>query len=115
MTPKEKAKDYRLKRYYGITLQDYDNLRAEQDNACYICQRPETDFTRPLVVDHCHSTGRVRGLLCNWCNRGLSYFRDDATALARASCHVLRDHGFIVPLEYLKGVKKKRRRKKKNG
>lgn len=68
-------------RRYGLTVDDYDRLLAEQGGACAICgvDRPEirrkTD--RHFHVDHCHETGVVRGLLCNRCNRGLGMLGDD--------------------------------------
>lgn len=113
LSKKDKARDYRLRRYYGISLEDYDRIRADQGMACYICLRSEHTFRNSLSVDHCHTTGRVRGLLCPWCNRGLKYFRDDPASLRRAAEHCERDHGFFVPEQFLKGVKKKRRKKKK--
>jgi len=114
MNKKDKARDYRLRRYYGISLEDYNDLRVSQGNKCFICHRPEGAFKTSLSVDHCHTTGKVRGLLCPWCNRGLRYFRDSPEALRRAAEHCERDNGFIVPKEFLKG-QKKRRKKKKSG
>lgn len=114
MTVKEKRRDAYLKRYYGITLAQYNLLLRRQLNRCYICRKEAGRFRSSLAVDHCHATGTVRGLLCPWCNRGLRYYFDNPEYLRRAAKHVTRDPlGAIVPQQYLKGRPKKRRRKKK--
>lgn len=73
----------RLKREYGITQQDYDEILRAQGGRCAICRQ---EPTRPygLVVDHCHATNVVRALLCDKCNTGLGAFRDDPSLLAKA-------------------------------
>jgi hypothetical protein len=67
-------------RRYGLSLQDYRAMLARQDAACAICRRSD----RPLCVDHCHATGKVRGFLCRECNLGLGYYNDDP-GLTRAA------------------------------
>jgi len=115
LTPTEKRRDTYLRKYYGITLAQYNKLASSQQGRCYICQREQQNFKRNLSVDHCHVRGTVRGLLCPWCNRGLKYFRDDPDWLKRAAKHVQRDPlGARVPDKYLKGQPKKRKRKKNN-
>lgn len=57
----------RLRRY-GLTVQQHEQMLIEQNNVCKICKNPPKG-TRPLVVDHCHKTNKVRGLLCYGCNR----------------------------------------------
>ena len=61
-----------LKMRYGIDRETYDNLYREQDGKCAICLEPETRMLRGRVsrlsVDHCHKTGKIRGLLCSRCN-----------------------------------------------
>ena len=75
----ERRRAYHLKKMYGITPEDYDHLLLEQKGRCGIC-RADVD----LVVDHDHTTGRVRGLLCRRCNRTLGQFEDDRELLRRA-------------------------------
>lgn len=69
---------------YGITAEQYASLLRYQGGKCFICQRA-TGKRRRLSVDHDHKTGRVRGLLCNPCNRDvLGHLRDSVAALERA-------------------------------
>lgn len=69
-------------RNYGITLDHYNELLARQGGACAICH--ENKDVRNLAVDHCHETGKVRGILCQRCNRALGLLRDD-TSLMRSA------------------------------
>lgn len=71
--------DY-LKRY-AITLTEYNEMLAAQGGVCAICS--STCYHR-LSIDHCHATGRIRGLLCQKCNRGLGLFGDRPETLAKA-------------------------------
>lgn len=77
------AKEYELIKNYGITLADLKVLEQKQNNLCAICDEP-----KPLHVDHCHKTGKVRGLLCNNCNNGLGRFKDNASRLRRAADYI---------------------------
>lgn len=78
-----------LKRNYGVTLSWYKEKHQEQGGRCAICNGegfimdPSRHRTK-LVVDHCHDTGRVRGLLCHNCNRALGLFKDSETSLLSA-------------------------------
>lgn len=81
---------------YGITGADYKALLAEQDRRCRICGAEHHDGVRdgmdsPLVVDHCHETGEVRGLLCPKCNMAIGLLGDDV-ATAQAAADYLRSH-----------------------
>lgn len=69
---------------YGITLEDYNKIFAEQHGCCKICNIHQTELTRKLFVDHCHITGKVRGLLCFSCNTGLGMFKDKLELLKKA-------------------------------
>lgn len=83
----------RLKREFGITADDYDSMLESQEYVCKICRKPETR-TAPssgvarLCVDHCHTTGKVRGLLCHGCNTGIGSLRDDIDILMEAIAYL---------------------------
>lgn len=79
------AKQYRLKYRHGITLEQYEAMLTAQDHKCAICLRyPEDNLKNPWHVDHDHSTGKVRGILCHSCNTALGNFKDDVHLLMRA-------------------------------
>src|ERR1035441_6414502 len=64
-----------LKRKYGITAEDYDAMFLRQNGQCASCQEPQEKFKRRFHVDHNHSTGNIRGLLCLYCNHLAGFFR----------------------------------------
>lgn len=66
-----------LRESYGISLADYDAMKESQQNCCAICGIESSKLPKILCVDHDHKTGKVRGLLCDSCNRGLGYFKDN--------------------------------------
>lgn len=72
----EQARDSRLRRTYGITLDDYDEMLMAQGSGCAICGKAPDKNGRRLCVDHNHNTGRVRGLLCDGCNKALGNLQD---------------------------------------
>jgi hypothetical protein len=110
MTPedkKEKARWYHIKRTYGISQAEYEEMLEEQNYCCAICQRHESEFTKRLSVDHDHATLEIRGLLCDFCNsRFLG--RHSNPILFRAAADYLEKNrrGWLVP-------KKKRNRKRR--
>jgi NAD(P)H-flavin reductase len=83
-------RDRKWNERYGITPERYDEMVRSQNNQCAICGNVETakhnrsNKIQKLAVDHCHSTGKVRGLLCQDCNRGLGKFHDDVVRLESA-------------------------------
>lgn len=92
----EISKNSRLKRAYGITLNEYRDMFSKQNGLCFICGNPEErglrrDDSLNLAVDHNHTTGKVRKLLCNNCNRGLGAFRDNIAVMERAIQYI-KDH-----------------------
>jgi len=78
----------RLKARYGITIAEYDAMLAAQGGTCAVCGTAECASGRRFAVDHDHTTGRVRGLVCLFCNRALGLIRDDP-ALARSLARYL--------------------------
>ena len=79
--------DYHLRRTFGISLDEYNAMHASQGGVCCICQQPQSNG-RKLAVDHCHSKGHIRGLLCDLCNTALGKFNDDAHRLERAARYI---------------------------
>jgi len=70
---------------YGITSEEYIKLNKEQRGCCRICGSTETrSSSHELSVDHCHTTNKIRGLLCNNCNRGLGLLGDTAGSVLKA-------------------------------
>lgn len=82
----ERLRNSRYKYRYGITLEDYNRMFAEQGGVCKICKKddPGRKQSNHLAVDHCHKTGRVRGLLCLKCNKGLADFNEDLELFKKA-------------------------------
>jgi hypothetical protein len=80
----------RLKRLFNITLEDYDNMLKSQNGTCAICKQTETKMNKflgipkRLAVDHCHMTGKVRGLLCFHCNSSIGKLKDSVELLQNA-------------------------------
>jgi hypothetical protein len=78
-------RDNRLKKLYNLNQGEYEAMLIAQNYKCKICGSLETGRgDRWLVVDHCHATNRIRGLLCNTCNRALGLFKDNITTLEKA-------------------------------
>lgn len=83
-------KGWHLRKYFKMGAADYDAMLKKQDGACAICKQPErtlikrTGKIKGLSVDHCHGSGKVRGLLCTACNYGVGAFKDDPALLRRA-------------------------------
>ncbi|MFD0032529.1 endonuclease VII domain-containing protein [Streptomyces sp. NPDC127172] len=80
------TRKWALKYFYGLTLDQWDAMVLAQEGRCAICEQP-----CELVVDHCHTSGAVRELLCGTCNSGLGHFKDNPAAL-RAAADYLERH-----------------------
>jgi hypothetical protein len=76
-----------LKRCYGITTLEYEKMFLEQEGKCKICDRKRYK-NGYLYVDHCHQTGKVRGLLCSLCNSALGMLDDSPILLQKALNYV---------------------------
>ena len=79
----EKHKSASLELKYGITMDEYNKMLESQKGVCFICSMP-CKSGRSLSVDHCHKTGKVRGLLCVSCNNGLGRFNDSIELLQKS-------------------------------
>lgn len=78
-----------LRAHYRVTLADYERILADQNFGCAICGKEAwEDQHGKLRVDHCHVSGKVRGLLCTTCNAGLGSFHDDPLLLDQAKTYL---------------------------
>jgi len=80
---------------YGITEAEYIEMYKNQNGKCGVCGVPAIELDRSLAIDHCHSTDKVRGLLCSKCNKGIGLLGDNSVILEKA-------------LEYICGFENKR-------
>lgn len=83
--------EWRRERLYGMVPGQFDVMWAAQSGRCKLCQKDMVSPTSGrgqgpdvVVIDHCHSTGNVRGLLCNSCNKGIGLLNDDVELLKKA-------------------------------
>jgi nitrate/TMAO reductase-like tetraheme cytochrome c subunit len=91
MKHKETARERYLQQRYNMSENEYNARLLAQDNQCLLCgvEFNHKDFGPDSpVVDHCHTHGHVRGILCNECNRGLGYFHDNPAALRAAALYI---------------------------
>ena len=79
---KVRRREYHLTSKFGITDKDYKIMFQNQKGKCAICKNTCS------VIDHCHNTGKIRGLLCQRCNMGLGYFQDDKELLLKANKYI---------------------------
>jgi len=81
---KEKWLESALKSKYNISLDDYYRLLERQDYACAICNSPIEAGNKSAHIDHCHSSGKVRGVLCHGCNTGIGLLKEDISIMKKA-------------------------------
>lgn len=79
---KLRARQAYVKKYYNMSWDEYLDFIAK--DFCEICGKSSEENGRLLSVDHCHETNKVRGLLCDDCNKGLGFFKDDVEVMANA-------------------------------
>jgi hypothetical protein len=93
--PTELRTKYQLKHLYGLDYEDFNKMIVEQNNCCAICDQPERAMingkVKPLSVDHNHTTGKVRELLCSHCNHTLGHMCESPELLEKAAAY-LRKH-----------------------
>lgn len=83
-----------LKRFFNLSVEDYLKMLNDQNGVCAICKKSEIYYTKTgklkdLAVDHCHVSGKVRGLLCSSCNNGLGCFKDNLELLDKAKEYLI--------------------------
>jgi len=72
-------------------LANFDQLFAQQNGCCAICNRHQSEFEKSLEVDHCHKTGKVRGLLCHFHNKAIGLFQDNLILLDNAKDYLIKN------------------------
>ena len=78
------SENWRLNRMYGLTVEGRDELAARQEGKCAIC----AEVPEKLHIDHCHTHGHVRGLLCGNCNRALGLLKENTKSLEAAIAYL---------------------------
>ena len=90
----EYMRNYDLMKSYNITVIEYNVMFELQQSKCGICNKSIKDFEKSkkkhLCIDHCHTTGKVRGLLCNNCNRGIGLLGDNPEIINNALIYLLK-------------------------
>jgi hypothetical protein len=90
-------REKRLLKKYGLTLADVEQILKVQGNACAICGKELSSDSKRPVIDHCHDTGKVRGILCDSCNCMIGFAQDDPAILAKAIEYInKRQQEFLV-------------------
>lgn len=82
---KMKYRNLDLQKRFGISQLEYEQMFEAQDGVCAICKKFRLNKGKKyMAVDHCHKTGKVRGILCHFCNRAIGLFDDDQKLLTQA-------------------------------
>lgn len=84
----QSQKAYLLKSKYGITLEERDDLLAKQGGVCAVCSSPNSSSKNDWHVDHCHGTGKIRGILCHPCNTALGLIKDNTYILRKLAEYI---------------------------
>lgn len=88
----EKQYAYHLQKTYGLTLSRYNEVLKKQDGKCAICGVDQSKTNRRFGVDHDQVSGRIRGIICGRCNRGMGYLQDNAE-ICESAARYIREHG----------------------
>jgi hypothetical protein len=88
---KEKIKFFNIKFKYKISEEEYNALFEQQDGRCLGCNEHQSNLNKPLYIDHCHITKKVRGLLCHNCNTVLGFSKDNPEILQRLISYLKKD------------------------
>ncbi len=77
-----------IKKNHGVTGEEYKEMLSRQGGVCAICGKVNITKSKRLAIDHCHKTGKIRGLLCGRCNMGIGQFDDKASLLIAAAEYI---------------------------
>jgi hypothetical protein len=94
----EVARRWRLRTVYGLSPQDFADMVRQQDRKCFVCHKKPR---KPLFIDHCHKTGRVRALLCVRCNSMLGFAGDDPIVMLSGASYSIEFRGAKRPVVVL--------------
>tara|TARA_B100000287_G_C20076247_1_gene560494 strand:+ start:54 stop:461 length:408 start_codon:yes stop_codon:yes gene_type:complete len=90
---KMRAKARSMENRYGITIEQYWQMLKDQNFACKVCNSHMTDHKKGLCVDHDHTTGKVRALLCKGCNVALGEIKENKDTLAKLIMYLEEHNG----------------------
>lgn len=90
----EKRFYYNTTKTTGVTLEQFKEMQSAQNNLCAICKKAPSG--KRLHIDHCHKTGKIRGLLCYKCNVGIGYFNDSEEMLTAAIKYLRREKYLVT-------------------
>jgi hypothetical protein len=79
-------RNYYFRKYHGITLEERNAIIKQLGSRCQICL-----LIKDLVIDHSHTTGQMRGMICGDCNKGLGWFRDSVSFLGSAIDYLVKN------------------------
>lgn len=82
-TPRNRKAE-KLQLRYGLTYEQWEQMRENENYSCMICGITEEEIDKKLDVDHCHNSGKVRGILCNPCNNMIGHAKDNLAVLQAA-------------------------------
>ena len=85
------SREFKLKKKFGITIDDYNKMLESQNGVCAICLSNKSGGTGVFHVDHDHITGKIRGLLCQRCNTGLGLLYDSEDILLKAITYLRKN------------------------
>lgn len=95
---REISRRKQLKHRYGLSIEEYNAILKRQGGCCAVCGTDTNNYmtgnteVANFAVDHCHSTGKVRGLLCNQCNRAIGMLGDTPESVLRAYEYLKKNH-----------------------
>jgi hypothetical protein len=81
---------YFRKMKYNVSDLEYEQMLIKQNYSCAICEEHYSKFNKALSIDHCHNTGKIRGLLCGNCNSGIGMLKDSITLVKSAANYLAK-------------------------